>query len=178
MIYGMYLSATGVITNSYRQDVIANNLANADTVGFKKDLATFRQRPTASAENPLAGRHGSPLLDGIGGGTFADPTAVDTSPGDLESTGNPLDAAIIGNGYFAVQGKDGQPRLTRDGQFQLDRDGRLTLANAQGSSVLDAEGHPIILGKFAATQITADGRRHAGRQAGRPPRHPGSARPV
>jgi len=43
MIYGLYLSAAGVMTNSYRQDVIANNIANAETVGFKKDLALFEE---------------------------------------------------------------------------------------------------------------------------------------
>jgi len=50
MIYGLYLSAAGVITNSYRQDVIANNIANAETVGFKKDLAMFQERPTQAQE--------------------------------------------------------------------------------------------------------------------------------
>ena len=48
MNYGLYLSATGVLANTYRQDVIANNLANSETVGFKRHLATFQQRPTES----------------------------------------------------------------------------------------------------------------------------------
>ncbi len=50
MIYGLYLSASGVLTNLYRQDVIANNIANSETVGFKKDLTILQQRPTAAQE--------------------------------------------------------------------------------------------------------------------------------
>ena len=55
MIYGLYLSAAGVQTNSYRQDVIANNIANAETVGFKKDLALFDQRLTDRLGDQLFG---------------------------------------------------------------------------------------------------------------------------
>ena len=50
MIYGLYLSATGVLANTYRQDVIANNLANSETVGFKRDTAIFHERLTAAQE--------------------------------------------------------------------------------------------------------------------------------
>ena len=63
MIYGLYLSATGVLSNSYRQDVIANNLANAETVGFKKDLALFQERQTEAQYRGLSARnHSNPLL--------------------------------------------------------------------------------------------------------------------
>jgi len=53
MIYGLYLSAAGVVTSSYRQDVIANNLANSETVGFKKDLPLFQQRLTEAQQRRL-----------------------------------------------------------------------------------------------------------------------------
>ena len=59
MIYGLYLSASGVLANSYRQDVIANNIANSETVGFKKDLAVLQQRSTAARE---PGDRGRPIL--------------------------------------------------------------------------------------------------------------------
>src|ERR1700753_1463362 len=98
MLYGLYLSATGVMTNSYRQDVIANNLANSETVGFKKDLAMFKQRLTAAQENPNNLNATDKLAEGLGGGTFAMPTMVDMSPGDMENTGGNLDAAIDGKG--------------------------------------------------------------------------------
>ena len=72
MIYGLYLSASGVLTNSYRQDVIANNIANAETVGFKKDLSILQQRPTAAQQ---LGRWNQtdPALEPIGGGLLLAP---------------------------------------------------------------------------------------------------------
>ncbi len=144
MLYGLYLSATGVMNNSYRQDVISNNLANAQTTGFKKDLAMFRQRNVASKEQ--AGKHGwsDPRLDRIGGGTFAEPTQLDMTQGSLESTGNTLDAAIEGRGFFTVD-DHGQTRLTRNGQFLLDQEGNLITANGHNQKVLDPDGNPIKL---------------------------------
>lgn len=157
MIYGLYLSATGVISSVYRQDLIANNMANSETVGFKKDLATFYQRPTADEEDPSQAKFGSPLLDGIGGGTFASPTQVDTSQGDIEPTNNNLDAAIMGSGFFTVAGADGQRRLTRDGRFRLTADGSLTLSTDQANPVLDGNGSPIKLDPTLPVQIRQDG---------------------
>jgi flagellar basal body rod protein FlgG len=158
MNYGLYLSATGVITSSYRQDVIANNLANSETAGFKRDLAMFSQRPPASAEHPLWAGESNAMLDHIGGGTFAAPTTVDTSQGTLESTGNDFDAAIVGTGYFTVQGRDGQPRLTRNGGFRRDNTGRLTLSTDQNNPVLDVQGRPIVLDPAQPTRIDSAGR--------------------
>ena len=157
MLYGLYLSATGVMTNSYRQDVIANNLANAETVGFKKDLAMFRQRPTAAEESPDKSGWSNPLMEGIGGGTYAEPTVVDTSEGSLEQTGNKLDAAIMGTGFFTVD-DHGQTRLTRNGQFMIDNNSMLVTSSGK-QNVLDSEGNPIKLdGKLASiTNIGTDG---------------------
>ena len=141
MIYGLYLSATGVLTNSYRQDVISNNIANAETVGFKKDLALFQQRPTAAQEagNLSASNR---LLESLGGGIFASPTRIDTSQGDLEPTSNSLDIGIQGNGYFKVS--DGiKTNLTRDGRFMLDYTGHLVMGNHVGQQVLDQKDRPI-----------------------------------
>jgi len=158
MLYGLYLSATGVMTNSYRQDVIANNLANAETVGFKKDLTMFRQRMTASQESPEHQGWSNPLLEGIGGGTLAEPTSLDTSAGSLEKTGIKTDAAIQGSGYFTVD-DHGTTRLTRNGQFVIATDGTLIMANGKNLPVLDASGNPIKLdGRLASqTVIGQDG---------------------
>jgi flagellar basal-body rod protein FlgF len=145
MIYGLYLSATGVISSVYRQDIIANNMANSETVGFKKDLATFYQRPTAAQENPAKAGSTDPMLESIGGGSFASPTQVDTSQGDLESTDNQLDLAILGQGYFTVGGADGTRRLTRDGRFRVSPNGNLTLSTDQANPILNPSGTPIVL---------------------------------
>src|SRR5260221_6814 len=156
MIYGLYLSATGVLTNSYRQDVIANNLANSETVGFKKDLALFQQRRTEAQERGF-GAGSNALLEGLGGGVYASPTRVDTSQGDLEPTGSNLDVAIEGTGYFNVH-DNGQTRLTRDGRFSLDRTGQLILANGRGQAVLDVKGRPIQLDPSLANTETTIGK--------------------
>jgi flagellar basal-body rod protein FlgF len=157
MLYGLYLSATGVITSAYRQDVLANNLANSDTVGFKRDMASFYQRPAAGEQNPIAGGLGNAMLNRIGGGTFAMPTRMDTSQGDLEPTNNNLDVGILGPGYFTVGGADGQTTLTRDGRFQIDRLGRLTMTNDKSTPVLDSQGKPIILDPALPTRFDITG---------------------
>src|SRR6185503_10320423 len=110
MIYGLYLSAAGVMTNAYRQDVISNNLANAETIGFKKDLARFQQRRTEAEERGDESGTNA-LLENIGGGVFASPTHVDLSQGEIESSSNNLDVALEGSGYFAVS-DHGTTRLT------------------------------------------------------------------
>jgi flagellar basal body rod protein FlgG len=158
MLYGLYLSATGVMTNSYRQDVIANNLANAQTVGFKKDLTMFRERATAAEEQPGLLNFTNPTMEGIGGGTFAEPTALDTSPGVIEQTGNKTDVAIDGSGYFTVD-DHGTTRLTRNGQFMIGPAGTLITANGTNLNVLDSQGNPIKLdGKLSGvTEIAKDG---------------------
>jgi flagellar basal-body rod protein FlgF len=156
MIYGLYQSAAGVLTNSYRQDVIANNLANAETVGFKKDLATFQQRRTEAQERGTD-RSTNALLENLGGGVFASPSSVDTSQGELETSSNNLDLAIEGKGYFAVR-DHGQTRLTRDGRFMSDRDGHLAMANSAGQLVLNDKGEPISLMRGVGPADTAVGR--------------------
>ncbi len=157
MIYGMYLSASGIVANSHRQDVIANNLANAETNGFKRDLASFYQRPTEATARGAAGSRTDPILEGIGGGLFAMPTRVDNTQGDFEATGNNLDVAITGNGFFSVSDGKSANKLTRDGKFMTDAEGNLTLASSQGQHVLDQAGQPIKLDVKFPVQIGQDG---------------------
>ncbi len=166
MIYGLYLSASGVLTNSYRQDVIANNIANAETVGFKRDLALFQERLTEAQHRRFRGGGSgtgagqtNDLLEKLGGGVFASPTSIDTSSGELEPTGGNLDLAIEGNdGYFMVQDQEGAARLTRNGSFMVDDKGHLILAHS-GDKVLDGNRKPIILDGAlqAQTEVTKDG---------------------
>src|SRR5437588_7471981 len=120
MIYGLYLSATGVLANSYRQDVIANNIANSETIGFKRDLALFQQRRTEAQERGSGASNA--MLEALGGGALALPMQVDTSQGEMEPTDKNLDAAIEGRGFFTVM-DNGQTRLTRNGHFMVNRAG-------------------------------------------------------
>jgi flagellar basal-body rod protein FlgG len=157
MIYGLYLSATGVMTNSYRQDVISNNLANAETIGFKRDLALFQERRTESQER--GGRPGvtSPGLERLGGGALVSPTQVDASQGELEPTGNPLDVGILGKGFFAVRNNKNKTSLTREGKFMVDNTGHMVMSNDRGQQVLDDKGKPIQLALSTTTEIGQDG---------------------
>jgi len=142
MLYGMYISAAGALANSYRQDVIANNLANVETVAFKPELALFQARRTEAQETGQS-HHTSSLLEGMGGGVFALPTATDFSPASIDVTGNPYDVALAGKGFFQVL-KDSQILYTRDGRFTHDENNQLVTATGK-LPVLDDSGEPIII---------------------------------
>ena len=153
MNYGLYLSATGVLTNLHRQDVIANNLANVETVGFKRNIATFQQRLTEAQQRGGAeNQETDPMLEHIGGGLFCAPTRLDMSQGELERTANNLDVSILGQGFFAVRDND-QARLTRDGRFMLDNAGNLIMTNASASHVLGPDGQPISIPGYVSTAV-------------------------
>ncbi|HVT90803.1 MAG TPA: flagellar hook basal-body protein [Tepidisphaeraceae bacterium] len=152
MIYGLYLSASGVLSNSYRQDVIANNLANSQTVGFKRSLAMMQARRAEAGEQGQP-QLTDPTLENMGGGLLQLPSFVDQTAGPIEPTGNNLDVAINGKGYFVVQAGD-QTKLTRNGQFMVDRAGYLILADGTGNRVLDKQLKPIQLGNVPQSLLS------------------------
>src|SRR3954470_23647119 len=146
MLYGLYQSAAGIQSSSYRQDVIATNIANAETAGFKRDIAMFDEPLTEDQARRIAtGNSTNAILENLGGGLLAHPTLVDTRQGDLEPTSNPLDIGIEGKGFFQVRNAKGERFLTRNGQFSTDRAGTLILASSDGQAVLDDHGNPIRL---------------------------------
>lgn len=114
-----------------RQDRVANNLANANTVGYLRD------RAFAVALNEQIDPEGAPQSTRVAG-QFAD-----LQGGVLVETGNALDLALEGDGFFVVQGADGQTRYTRAGEFVLDADG--AVRSPQGHALLDADGAPLTL---------------------------------
>src|SRR5205823_5332257 len=136
------LSAAGVMTNSYRQDVIANNIANAETVGFKRDLALFQQRRTEMQESGAPSSRSNALLEALGGGVLLSPTQMDREQGILEQTGRNLDVAIRGEGYYTVSNGD-KTNLTRDGRFKINSRGHLAMEINQNEELLDIKGKPI-----------------------------------
>ncbi len=143
----LYLVLSRMVAQTNSMDVIANNIANASTPGFKATNMQF-----ASYVAP----DGSSIP---GGGTMAyaasNGTWRDTATGAVSKTGSPLDLAITGDGYFQVKTPNGT-RLTRDGSFSLLPDG--TLATASGAQVLDTSGQPISIPQTAGTlTITGDG---------------------
>jgi flagellar basal-body rod protein FlgF len=140
MIYGLYHSAAGMLASEYRQNVIANNLANADTVGFKRDVPTFAERLTAVEEGLRDGPSAADLA-GISGGLALGGTYTDHSVGPLMQTGNPTDVALEGPGFLTVQTDQG-PLFTRDGRLMIDSNGLLVSA-VDGAPVLGVGGAPL-----------------------------------
>lgn len=160
MNYGLYLSAAGAMTSLHRQDVMANNLANLNTVGFKPDLASFRTRLPERLES---GAVVDPqfLLEQLGGGQWTNPSQISLKQGDLVNSHNDLDCAIQDDGFFVIHtGKPGggadNLRFTRDGRFTLNSRNEIVLA-ANGLRVLDVNDQPIRLTPGLKTLIGPDG---------------------
>jgi flagellar basal-body rod protein FlgG len=156
VIYGLYQSAAGMLVNEYRQGVIANNLANAETPGFKRDMALFAERLPARTAGERAGAS-RPLLDPLTGGIWLARTETDFRPGPMQNTGEALDVALDGPGFFLVEA-EGQTLATRDGRFVKDFYGNL-LAASDGAPVLGAGGQPVRLNPHGeAPLIDEEGR--------------------
>jgi flagellar basal-body rod protein FlgG len=155
MNYGLYLAASGVLTNIHRQEVITNNLANATTTGFKPDLVYARQRLPERLESGAA-TDAKLLLEQLGGGTALMPTRLDLSQGSLTETSNDLDVAIEGEGYLVVRSGPGDIRLTRDGRLSLNAKGELVMT-ATGMQVLNTADQPIRLDRSEKIGIRSNG---------------------
>jgi len=162
MVYGIYHSAAGLQVNQYRQEVLANNLANAATVGFKHDLTVVRERQVESREGPSDPSWSNRLLDEMSGGSLVAPTYTTFEQGENEITGNPLDVAIAGDGFFVV-GDGNQERYTRDGRFVVNRKGELVTA-AGNRPVQGEAGRPVVVpaGARGRVRIDANGQVRAG----------------
>ncbi|MGH0033742.1 MAG: flagellar basal-body rod protein FlgF [Myxococcota bacterium] len=145
----MYVALSGALGRIRELEVLSNNLANAQTVGFKRDRTSF----VATLESALrtAGGESAP---GAGGHVFTalDSERFDPRAGAIEATGNRLDVAIDGPGYFSVQTPEGI-RYTRAGAFSID--GNRQLVTSSGFPVL-GEGGPIRVGR-ADAEIRANG---------------------
>ncbi|MFW5653631.1 MAG: flagellar hook-basal body protein [Planctomycetota bacterium] len=154
------MAASGMHTNEYRMDVAANNLANIQTTGYKPDFVTLMQRQPERVEDGLALRNPNKLLEKLSGGILLAPTQTKFSQGVVTSTGNPLDVALEGDGFFAVDLGRGEPaerfRFTRDGRMTIDPDGFLTHI-ASRAKMLDQNDRPIRLHPNADVTIQEDG---------------------
>jgi len=153
MVYGLYLSADGLLAQQYRQEVIANNVANVNTPGFKADRVAFAERLSESMLRRSPGAR-QPVLDPSTGGLFGMPVYTDYSQGSIIRSDNPLDLAISEGGFLSVQTPDGT-RFTRDGRLVLGRDGQLRHA-ASGGKVLDVRGRPVVLDPSAKGLVKID----------------------
>jgi flagellar basal-body rod protein FlgG len=132
----LHVARTGLDAQNERMRVIANNIANVNTNGFKKDRADFQTLAYQAVTNP-----GAPSSDAnkyatglnLGSGvTMLGTSRIDTQ-GSLQTTGNSLDLAIQGAGFFQVLKPDGNTAYTRDGKFSLTAEG--TIVNGQGMAL-------------------------------------------
>lgn len=129
-----YLAINHQAALQRQMDVIANNIANASTVGFKGQRILFAEMVNGAASNPgLTQGARVAFVEEVG-------MLRDTREGALVPTGNPLDLAITGNAYFAVE-TPGGTRYTRDGRFRLGNDGRIV--SQDGYALLDQGGRPL-----------------------------------
>jgi flagellar basal-body rod protein FlgF len=158
MIKGLYSSFTAMEAAWRYQDVLANNIANADTAGFKREFAKLQSHPDvllsqhAPVPAPISARI-QQVVGQIGTGTFVADFATDFGQGMLRTTGNELDFALE-NGFFQVEAGDGTVYSTRDGRFGRDANG--DLVTSQGLFVLDENGQHINL-PSTAVSVTTDG---------------------
>ncbi len=151
----MYISAEGANAQAERLEVIANNLANVDTAGFKPDVPTFQARFAEAIQRGQA-QPGSRSINDIGGGVKINGVATNYSMGELKHTGNDLDFAINGKGFFLIRGDDGQQYLSRAGDFALDTQGRLVTQYGH-RPVLDQQGSEIQLSPNVPWSFSQDG---------------------
>jgi len=144
VIRGVYTAAAGMVNQRERLDVIADNLANIDTVAFKRAEPISRGFYQVFAEEIARFPSGRGSEEIPGGGSALDSTSGDFSPGSVVDTGNPLDVAIDGPGFFVVRTPSGE-RYTRAGNFSLNFDGRLVTQS--GYSVLGEQGPIMVMGE-------------------------------
>ena len=160
MLRGLYGSAAGMIAQQQRQEMLTNNLANANTPGFKADQAAFRSFPNmlikAMNTNTIASGR-SPIVGELSTGVYMQERMPNFLQGDITQTGNTTDIALLqgviprdtetgrpGALFFPVQNEAGDVRYSRNGNFAVDGQGFLT--SGEGFYLLDTNGARIQVG--------------------------------
>src|SRR5438132_11525363 len=132
MIRALYSAGSGMNAQQMSLDNIANNLANANTAGFKARRTQFQDLLYQSFLQPGAAAGSQTVVpSGLQLGLGARPAAnsISLTQGNFQSTGNPLDVVIQGKGFFQIRRPTGEVAYTRAGNFQMDRDGNLVTGN-------------------------------------------------
>lgn len=132
MLRSLFIAGTGMEAQKLNIDVIANNLANVNTVGFKKSRADFQELFYQDLKTPGAtSAEGAQIPSGIQVGLGVRPVAVQKLflQGDFANTGNSLDLVIEGDGFFQIMMPDGTIGYTRSGAFKIDSEGRIVTSD-------------------------------------------------
>ena len=162
MLKGLYTAYTGMLNEQHRMDTLTNNLANASTVGFKKEGATsqaFDSILTVKVKDQSVGTKNVERMGRNNPGVRIGENYTDFTQGSFRITDNTYDLALAGEGFFAVEftNKAGETSTmyTRAGQFTLNREGYLVTED--GDYVLDTQNRRIRLNTLAETQISDNG---------------------
>lgn len=152
----MYLAASGAILQQMRLEIIANNVANINTPGYKEDLPIFRLQ--YSETDPSAADNNQTAFQRQEISPYAPPFGLrtDFSSGSIKSTGNALDLAISGDAFFTIQTQDGVG-YTRQGNFRLNEEGTLITQNGdpvlgQGAEIT-IEGSKVSVGLDGTIEV-------------------------
>ena len=163
MIRSLWISKTGLDAQQTQMDVIANNLANVSTAGFKRSRAVFEDLLYQNLRQP-GGQTSqqTSLPSGLQLGTGVRPVATERihTQGNLQQTGNAKDVAINGEGFFQVLLPDGTTAYTRDGSFQTDNNGQFVTSSGyviQPAITVPANALSITVGRDGTVSVTTPG---------------------
>ncbi|MEB3236416.1 MAG: flagellar hook-basal body protein [Candidatus Sericytochromatia bacterium] len=158
MIRGIYTAASAMLVQMGLQDVVGNNLANANTTAYKRDEVSFKARIDKTMYRvgmapggPVDGRS---LIGKLSTGSQVAEIRPNLAQGELRPTDNPLDLGIRGKGFFLVENDNGEQFLTRAGNFLVDRE--RNLVDATGARVV-GDGGPLVMPERATVLISQEG---------------------
>lgn len=163
MIRSLWISKTGLDAQQTKIDVIANNLANVSTNGFKRARAVFEDLLYQTVRQPGAqSSQQTQLPTGLQLGTGVRPVATERifAQGNLQQNGNPLDVAIQGNGFFQVLLPDGTTAYSRDGSFKIDSQGQLVTSSGfqiQPAVTIPSNALSVTIGRDGVVSVTRPG---------------------
>jgi flagellar basal-body rod protein FlgG len=167
MIRSLYIAQTGLGAQQTNLDVISNNLANVSTNGFKASRAQFQDLLYQTIRQPGAqSTQQTELPSGLQIGTGVTPVAAERlhTQGNLSQTGNPLDVAIQGNGFFQVLLPDGTTAYTRDGSLQQNAQGQLVTSSGypiQPAITIPPNALSVTIGTDGTVSVTQPGSANA-----------------
>ncbi len=148
MLRSLWTGASGMIAQQTSVDTISNNLANVNTVGYKKETVEFRSLLYQKLQTETTDHNGDPkpVIGQVGSGVRTGAITSRFTQGNMTATENPFDLAIEGEGFFSVRTPNGETAYTRNGSlvFAIASDG-LALTNSEGYPLLDTTGSPVVL---------------------------------
>ncbi len=164
MMRALWTAASGMVSQQTNVDVIANNLSNVNTIGYKKESAQFKSLLYQTVQSKTTSANGDtkPVGAQVGLGVRNSSITTNFVQGSITTTGLDTDFAIDGKGFFQVINENGETLYTRNGSFNwsLGNNGGIMLTNSEGLPVLDTDGQPIDLeAGYDSSKITisADG---------------------